>query len=151
MSNTTPKHISKAAQAVFSLLVSGLKIGSARKLDNAKGSFMAVHVDRLTERTYAIAHNYTQNGDRITDPDMMFWVDAIGRAYPCHYQDARSYQVGLTIVDDRPTKIVPAYQYDQAKFASVWMANIKQQQRLKTGPRAMGVVMDSIVYARGGV
>ena len=63
----------------FMTLVDGLSVGDARKLDNARGAFMAVSVDFLVGEElgtpsgppwalYAVAHNYLANGDLIPDP-----------------------------------------------------------------------------------
>ena len=78
---TGMRKLNERATKIFMTLVEGLRVGDARKLDNARGAFMAVSVDFLVGeelRTpsgpawalYAIAHNYLANGDLIPDPDV---------------------------------------------------------------------------------
>jgi hypothetical protein len=60
-------------------LIDGLLVGDAKKLDNARGSFIAVAVDYLQGDSrrgalYAVARSYEVNGDLIPDPDVEFFV-----------------------------------------------------------------------------
>lgn len=62
---------------IFMTLVQGLRVGDARKLDNVRGTFMAVSVDfnvgddfrgasgPSSWALYAVAHNRLANGDLI--------------------------------------------------------------------------------------
>jgi hypothetical protein len=133
MLNETLKALSPPAQAVFDHLTRDLDIGDARKIDNAKGTFMAVCVDRLTERHYSIAHYYQQGGDQLCDPDMTFFKSDDGKVYPCTFQqdNLAVYRVGLDITDEGVIEYESAReQAEQAEFAELWMRNIADQQRL---------------------
>ena len=70
---TTLKALHPSALAVFNHLTDGLDLGGHRKLDNASGTFMAVCVEKITERHYSIAHYFEQNGDLMADPEMTFF------------------------------------------------------------------------------
>ena len=128
-----PKSLNPYAEAVFTQLTRDLTIGAALKLDAAKGTSMAVHVEQLTERHYSVAHYYQQNDDRMADPEMTFYRCEHGRVFPCSYQQDSLgiYRMGLEITE---LGIIegenPKEQADQADFANVWMKNIAEQQRL---------------------
>lgn len=128
-----PKALSPNATRVLEHLIKDLPIGGHRKFDNAKGIFMAVSIDRLTERHYSVAHNYIQNGDLMADPDMTFYRTPEGEFWPCTFQqdNLAFYQVGLEITEDGSIEAEnPKAQADQADFANGWMRNIAEQQNL---------------------
>lgn len=128
-----PKALAPNPTRVLEYLVKDLAIGGARKFDNAKGTFMAVSIDRLTERHYSVAHNYIQNGDVMADPDMTFYRTPEGQFWPCTYQQDNLgfYQLGLEITEDGTIETEnPKAQADQADFANTWMRNIAYQQQL---------------------
>ena len=127
------KPLSPKAQAVFDHLTEGIDVGGARKIDNAKGLFMAVSIDRLTERHYSIAHNFIQNGDVMADPDMTFFKAEDGKVYACTFQQdsLAIYRIGLDITPEGVIEHENAReQRDQADFANGWMRNIADQQQL---------------------
>jgi hypothetical protein len=133
MPTATLKPLNESAQAVFDHFTKDLDVGGARKIDNATGAFMAVCVDRLTERHYSLAHYYPQNGDQMADPDMTFFKSADGKVYPCTFQQdsLAIYRVGLDITDEGDIEYENAReQADQAEFADTWMRNIADQQGL---------------------
>lgn len=66
--------LSSAATKVFMAVIDGLRLGDAKRIDNAPRAFMAVSVDRLTDSVFAVAHRYEVNGDLISDPDVEFYV-----------------------------------------------------------------------------
>ena len=125
--------LNQRAQAVFDYLTHDLEVAGARKIDHAKGTFMAVCVDRLTERHYSISHYYEQNGDLMADPDMTFFKSAEGKVYPCTFQQdsLAIYRIGLDITEDGVIEADNAKeQAGQAEFANGWMRNIADQQGL---------------------
>lgn len=133
MLKATLKPLNPYAQAVFDHLTHDLLIGGARKIDNAKGAFMAVYIDRLTERHYSFAHYFEQHGDQMADPDMTFFKAGDGKVYPCTFQqdNLAVYRIGLDITDDGDIEYENAQeQAEQAEFANLWMRNIADQQRL---------------------
>lgn len=146
------RKLNDRATRIFMTLVEGLRVGDARKLDNARGAFMAVSVDFLVGeelRTasgrpwalYAIAHNYLANGDLIPDPDVEFYVvddpdrPAEKAVYPIAIDHGplgyhRYADLGRT---GQLANVRPPGQADLARFCDVWMKNIAAQQRLEVG------------------
>jgi hypothetical protein len=135
------KKLPVSATKTFLRLIEGLPSGEARTIDNAPGTFMAVHIDHL--RTfpagsfYAVAHRYEQNGDLVPDPDVEFLVTddplrAGGKAvYPTAIDQALGYRRYVELGDDdRPARLDRAGQADLAAFCATWMHNIRDQQRL---------------------
>ncbi len=158
---TTPPHAPPAAPGagmqklndratrIFMTLVEGLRVGDAKKLDNAAGAFMAVSVDFLVGEEhqtpsgppwalYAVAHYYRANGDLIPDPDVEFYVvddpeqPASKAIYPIaidhgplgYHRYAELESTG------RLSRVLPRGQADLARFCDVWMKNVAAQQGL---------------------
>lgn len=126
------KPVSATAQRVLEILIAGLDTHQSRKIDNSGGTFMAVHVERIGEDLFSVAHYFEQNGDMMADPDIVFWRDC-GRFYPVEYtQHALGiYQRLVTFENGRPVRFMSRQQADAASFTTTWMRNIKQQQRLR--------------------
>lgn len=128
-----PKALSPEATRVLEHLVKDLSVGGHWKINNAPGLFMAVSVDRLTERHYSVAHYYEQNSDLMADPDMTFYRTPEGEFWACTFQqdNLAFYQIGLEISEDGVIETEDAEaQAEQADFANGWMANIADQQNL---------------------
>lgn len=125
--------LSKQAGRVLDALTRGLEIGGSRKVDRAPG-FMAVHVDRLTGATFSVAHYYEQNGDLCADPDMVFYKGPFGWM-PVSFQQAipPRYQEAVVLVDDKPTGFRRHVYRELRTFATLWMRNIREQQRIGNG------------------
>jgi hypothetical protein len=84
---------------------------------------------------FSVTHYYEQNGDLMSDPDMVFLQGASGKFYPISYQQDNLgiYQEVIAETDSQtgtPTKIRPKLSRDLAAFANQWMKNIKDQQQL---------------------
>lgn len=128
-----PKPIAKPAQRVLEMLVGGLDAGQSRKFDNAPGAFMAVHVERLADDFFSVAHYFEQDGDRMADPDVVFWRGPDGRYYPAEYtqHSLGIYQRLITFEGGRPVRFMARQQADVATFCTTWMRNIREQQRLR--------------------
>lgn len=124
------KAINKSAQKVLEALVAGLEPGSSKKFDNAKGVYMALSVERLSEDRFSIAHYFEANGDLVADPDMEFWKGPDGRFYPVAIQMSTGhYQQAIQFGDDgKPKGYAPKAQAEQASFAASWLRNVKSQQ-----------------------
>jgi hypothetical protein len=143
------RKLSRPATKIFMMLVDGLVVGDAKKLDNAPGSFMAVSVDCLSgdrmplggtrgESLYAIAHNYEANGDLVPDPDVEFYVvddptqpgsraiypTAIDHGPLGYYRYVHFDSAG------QPDGVSKRGQADLASFCDIWMKNIAIQQGL---------------------
>lgn len=124
------KTLSKDATAVFLKLVERLEGKDSIKIGDGKG-FMAVHVDRLYDNKYSIAHYYTQNGDLMSDPRMEFIVEN-GKVYPVYFRQdgahGRDDEV-LTYNDQGVvSRVNEKMARDLATFANQWMKNIDEQQ-----------------------
>ncbi len=128
------KCLNDKAKAVFFALTEGLEDpgvseNSHRKVDNAPG-FMPVHVERIGEWDYSIAHYGELNGDRMRDPEMVFHVDH-KNVYPIYW---RNDYVGMeqfsAVLKADLWEVKPKQQADHARFADSWMRNIREQQNI---------------------
>ncbi len=141
--------LNKAAQAILEILVRRLEVAEARTIDTAPG-IMAVHVDRLSERRYALAHRYEQNGDSMADPDMEFYRAQDGAFYACTFQQDNLglYRVGLEISEDGQIQRQDLrIQADLTGFAGTWLRNIRVQQ---TGYFHIEALLDRATMVQGG-
>ena len=135
------KTISKTAAATLDLLTEGLtnpyesSQGSSRKIDNAKGTFMAVSVERLGVNHYSVAHYYEQNGDLCPDPEMEFIkVNGFWLALSLTHVGRRFEAMRCERADDgtlKATHVNAKQLADQSTFCTTWMRNIKDQQGLR--------------------
>ena len=131
------KAINREAKEVMDVLTEGMEgIDGHRTIDNTKGTFMPVHVERTNEcelgPLFSVTHYYEQNGDLMRDPDMEFIKGGDGEYYPISFwQDAPLKREETIIWKDG--EIVCYYGKRQAElvtFANTWMKNIKEQQKL---------------------
>jgi hypothetical protein len=126
--------ISKQAASILARLVDGLdEPGQSKKLDNARGAFMAVAVECIGPRVFSVAHYFEQHGDLVPDPEMTFWRDGFGDFYPLSItHGALGIHRECLPLDGngRPVleRLRPREQADQASFAAGWMRNIRAQQ-----------------------
>ena len=126
--------LSKAAKKVMDKLVEGLKEpGDHKEVDNSDG-FMSVHVEHIGTcnlgEMFSVAHYYSQNGDLMKDPDMVF-IRADGDYFAIEFQqDPLIYQRAIEWVDGKAKHVYPKIQKDMTRFANQWMKNIRQQQKL---------------------
>jgi len=121
--------ISQAAVKTLEVLTQNLKAGQARKIDLTDGTFMAVHVEHLTENTFSVAHYFLQNGDLCADPDMTFHRTADGAWMPTSITQWAGFRPAMTFNSDGSIKGFYTGTYnDCLSFASMWMRNIKAQQ-----------------------
>jgi hypothetical protein len=134
------KYLSKEAKRVMDILTELAKDDHV-KIDNRPGSFMAVVIEKLHDLdngpVYSVSHYYEQNGDLMSDPDVTFLkMTSNGRNFyfPLTYrQDNLGIDRELATYDESGRKIIGCYkkiQEDTASFCTVWMRNIKHQQRL---------------------
>ena len=123
------KPLSKASGDVLDAVTAGLEVGAARTIDNSNGSYMALHVDRLTESTFSLAHYYGQNGDLVCDPDGVFLKTAAGWL-PITLQLCTGHYTVAVELDgnDKPTGWRPRQYRELASFAAMWLRNVRDQQ-----------------------
>jgi hypothetical protein len=128
--------LSPQATAVMDTLTAGMSVGSHTKIDNAEGTFMALHVECIGECNlgpiFSLAHYYEQHGDLMRDPEMLFIHAEDGGYYAAEiWQDAvNSHDVGVLIEDGLAVSIDETEQADLTVFAEVWLKNIRVQQGL---------------------
>jgi len=136
------KSLNPKATKVFLRLIDGLqKPGDAKKIDNANGAFMAVHVELIHQnkhgRHFSIAHYYEQQGDLMRDPDMVFLLSASdSQIYPLTFrQDGFPPvdQVAAEAADGESIRFNRKIQADLVSFANLWMKNIREQQGFEEG------------------
>lgn len=130
------KTMNKTATRIFRTLIDGLAVGEARKIDNTDGAFMAVSIDCLAEhadgsKLFAVAHRFEQNGDLCPDPDVEFYVTALGVAPTAIDQSFGGYRRSVEIENGKPARFYPRAQADLTSFCNTWMTNIRQQQGIK--------------------
>jgi hypothetical protein len=143
------RRLNSAATKIFMALVDGIPLGGGRKLDNARGSFMAVSIDHLQSdhgspnaarrgSLYAIAHRYEVNGDLVPDPDVEFYViddtavPGSAAVYPTTIDHGPfGYHRHVHFDSDgQPVRVARRGQADLAEFCDLWMRNIAAQQGL---------------------
>ncbi|MGB3458456.1 MAG: hypothetical protein WBB08_04005 [Halobacteriota archaeon] len=128
--------LSPQATAVMDTLTEGMTVSDHKKIDNAEGTFMALHVECIGECNlgpiFSFAHYYEQHGDLMRDPEMLFIQAEDGGYYPVEiWQDAvNSHSVGVLIEDGKAVSIDETEQADMTMFAEVWLKNIWEQQGL---------------------
>jgi hypothetical protein len=134
------KALNKSSEAIFAKLISGLDVGRSHKLDNAPGTFLPVHVERLSDSTYSVAHYVEQGGDLMADPDVVFYVPVEAR-YGAATAGSQVYPVEITQAPvgiynryvefdetGQPARINARGQADLTSFSNTWMRNIRAQQ-----------------------
>ncbi len=126
-----PRPLTQTSKALFDTLIQGLVL--RRKVDNAAGTYMAVHVAQLGDRLYSVSHQYEQNGDVMMDPEVHFYVAPSGEVFPCMYRlDGTGCRVESLWVENGKVVFKPRAQRDVASFVnSTWFPNIRRQQGLK--------------------
>jgi hypothetical protein len=123
--------VNKQAGKILEKLTKGLEYATSRKIDNTEGTFMAVHVDRIGDDLYSVAHYYQQNGDMMADPDVVFWRRPDGW-FPVEITQhgLGRYSRLLWVEKGEVVKWNPRAYNDCKIFCGTWMQNIKQQQGL---------------------
>ena len=131
------KPLAKMSGDVLDAVTAGLEVGAARTIDNSGGSYMALHVDRLTESTFSLAHYHGQNGDLVCDPDGVFLKTAAGWL-PITLQLCTGHYTVAVELDgnDKPTGWRPRQYRELASFAAMWLRNVRDQQGGLTKIRA---------------
>jgi len=150
------KHTSIAASKVLTTLTAGLdNPGDAKTFDahnyteKWNGGIMAVHVENIgnipstgSGNLYGIAHYYKQNGDMMRDPDMVFWAGKgmvgnngtsrfVDTFYPVSFRQDGAFpinQESVVFEEGKLKGVRTRIQADHARFANIWMKNIKEQQ-----------------------
>jgi len=68
--------LSPQAEAVMDTPTAGMTVSDHKKIDNAEGTIMALHVECIGKcnlgSIFSLAHYYEQHGDLMRDPEMLF-------------------------------------------------------------------------------
>ncbi len=127
---SSPFTLKIGATQVFNALTEDLPVGGSRKVDNAPDTYMAVHVERLTAKTYSICHYFEQNGDLCQDPEVVFLI-CYGWVMPVMFQQALPPVYRETVIldgADQPTGYREAWLKDLVVFCNTWLRNVSEQQ-----------------------
>lgn len=119
---------------ILNLITDGLHApGDAKRIDNASPTYMKLSVDRTDTRTYALAHNFIQNGDVMADPDVEFLKGADGLWYPMAIQQdpvGKYTRAIVSVKGGMPEQYSPRQYEDLRSFCEMWLKNIVDQQGL---------------------
>ena len=131
------KAINIRAKKVMDKLTENIDGANDHKvIDNAKGTFMPVHVEYVGKcdlgEVFSLTHYYEQNGDLMRDPDMEFIKGGDGEYYPISFwQDAPlKRDEAVEWKDSKVSGIRPKLQAKLVTFANTWMKNVVIQQKL---------------------
>ncbi len=121
--------LNEQSKMIMEALITQLDDGYL-KLDNTKGTFMPLIVEKVTDEpgftaVYSLAHYGEQNGDLMADPEMTFG-ESDHEFYPLSfrndyvgvYQEVIAEQVNLK------------RQQELSEFTAIWLENIVDQQKL---------------------
>ena len=99
------------------------------KLNN-EPTYIPLTIEILDNRQVSLCHYGEQNGDLMRDPEMVFWKDDKGDYYPFYYRNnyVGYEEISGQIVENMLVVEDIKRQESQAKFADIWMKNIKEQQ-----------------------
>src|SRR5436309_8875315 len=77
----------------------------------------------------SVAHYYTQNGDAMRDPELVFEVSPDGKFSPVSYTQDNMGLYQQAVFQDEGGKVMvrPRLVKDLASFARQWDRNLKQQ------------------------
>jgi len=122
--------ISLSASHTINTALANLHPGESRRLVDPHGSYMDLCVERLTERTAAVAHYGEQNGDLMADPDVELWQGPDDRWYAVNMTQAYLgiYHQFVEFEGQRPVRANIRAQNDAHAFISTWMRNVEVQQ-----------------------
>jgi hypothetical protein len=142
--------VSKTAAETLGLLIEAARTSDSPgylKLDRSEGNYMPLTIERVGDQgeyeLWSLAHYYTQNGDAMRDPEIVFAVPVINGkpfyqfAFPVEWtQDGAAGGYGYTRIVEfeggKPARYADRFQKGTATFCTSWMRNLKAQQRLAT-------------------
>ena len=80
---------------------------------------------------FSLCHYSEQNGDLMTDPEVLFWYVG-GTYYPLSFRNdfVPVDNVYVEFCEDGGIQFNPKAQNDLVSFCNTWMQNIKHQQKL---------------------
>ena len=128
--------LNKQAKKIMEQLIAQLDDGYL-KLDNTKGTYMPLIVEKVTDEpgftaVYSLANYGEQNGDLMADPEMTFGEDE-HKFYPLSFRNdyAGVYQEVMNYPEGSVSIVKLPLQQELAEFADQWFQNIVDQQGIK--------------------
>jgi len=130
------RYLNKKTSKIFNKIIDNHLNGNQHCQIGEKGeSFMPLVVEKLQTDSigtfYSFAHYYTQNGDLMQDPEMLFIKHDNGNIYPSMFQMAAPPIYEESIFYDDGWKVRRKLQKDHTLFAQTWLKNIEQQQAIR--------------------
>jgi hypothetical protein len=124
-----PRPIHTQSAKVLEKLTEGVEYAATCQVDNSNGVYMPVHVSRVGEDLFSIAHYSVQNGELVADPRIDLWRRIDGW-YPVMWEQKGDsakvlYVEKGQIVDCR----VRAY-FELRTFCMTWLVEIRREQGL---------------------
>jgi len=121
--------LNEQAKKIMEQLIAQLDDGYF-KLDNTKGAYMPLIVEKVTDEpgfiaVYSLAHYGEQNGDLMADPEMTFG-ESEHEFYPLSFRNdyVGIYQAVIT------EQIDLKRQKELSEFTAIWLMEIVEQQKL---------------------
>lgn len=96
--------------------------------------YMRLVIEKVTKHCISVAHYYSQNGDAMRDPEIVFWINPKATNpddcwYPTVYQQdgLGIYQELIKFENGSPKTFRKTAQKDAARFADTWAKNLIAQ------------------------
>ncbi len=124
--------MSKKDSKILDKIFGEMEEGTSKRIDNSK-SYMYLSAERLADNLYSMAHYFEQNGDLVADPDIELLRTKDGKWYPVALQQSMgNYTRAIESYDSEgnPTRGYPMRYSELRSFLSMWLKNLKSQQRL---------------------
>ena len=129
------KPVGIRAKKILDIVTNGLKEpGDGHKINNDE-TYIPLSVnyvyDAQDHPVFSLCHYIEQNGDLMTDPEVLFWK--IGETYyPLSFRNNfipmdNNY---VELCDEGGIRFNAKAQNDLASFCNTWMQNVKHQQKL---------------------
>lgn len=128
---------SQAMQAVITALAEkhGLDLTrSEAHLRLTMEPYQPLVIEKVGKHLVSVAHYAYQNGDAMSDPDVVFFTNAL-EWVPIEITQILGYSRAVNLSDDgtQMKTFYPRKQREIATFANQWARNIKAQGWLKNG------------------
>lgn len=89
-----------------------------------------LNIEQFMPGMISVAHIYTQEGDVMYDPEVVFWIGPDGEWYPAEYVNSGlGLDQEIIRFDDngKPERFNPKLQNDVASFCGEWAKNLRDQ------------------------
>lgn len=96
----------------------------------SEGGYEPLYIERVAPNLIAMAHTYTQNGDLMLDPEIVFVVDAEHKELRPYSYEQSAMGIYQLVYDPEDTKFIApnvALQRDLNSFLRTWISNLRAQ------------------------